>query len=892
MADLPTGTVTFLFTDVEGSTRLWEEHTQAMRTAMSRHDALLQAAVEAHGGHLVKSTGDGFLAAFVTAEAALEAALDGQRALAGEAWDLPRPLRARMGVHSGPADQRNGDYFGPALNRAARLMGIAHGGQVLLSQAAYELARDGLTGALRDLAVRDLGEHRLRGVAAPERVFQLVHPDLPGTFPPLTSLDVLPNNLPVPLSSFVGREREVAEVKRLLATSRLLTLTGTGGCGKTRLALQVAADLLGSHAGGVWFVDLAPLSDDSLLPHTILTALGVREAPGHPPLATLIEHLRSHDVLVVLDNCEHLVVACAHAADALLRACPHVRLLATSRELLGVAGEVAWRVPSLSLPDPRYPPDPASLASCEAARLFVDRAVLVQPTFAITEENAAPLARVCRRLDGIPLAIELAAARVRALTVDQIAARLDDRFRLLTGGSRTALRRQQTLQALVDWSYDLLGAQERVLFRRLAVFAGGWTLEAAETICTLEEGDGFTSHDLLGLLAGLVDKSIVAADAVGAAERYHFLETIRQYAQAKLLAAPAEVMALRDRHAAHYLSVTSGVGVGRGATPTRAWLDALEDEIDNLRAALDWLVDHGRAEDALRLSANLWTFWYGRGHGAEGLSTIRRVLGMPGAEAGTHARSVALWCAAALARYAGEFGSARTYHEEGIAIARALGDHLEIALHVQYLGLVVREEGDDVAHRALAEEALAIHLALGHRLHEANTRDQLAQALASLGDGDGALRLHEEALAIRRQEGHAWGIGWSLAHLGAMAVERGDLAVARTHLVECLGIMDELRTPAVMATALEGFAALAASEGQDARAVRLCSAAAALRNASGAGIVRGDRERQARWLPAARDRLGEADAAAAWAVGQATTLDQAVREALTDPVGETLRPPR
>ncbi len=476
---LPTGTVTFLFTDIEGSTRLWEQFPEAMQTALTRHDVLLRGIVESHGGGVIKSTGDGLHAVFNRATEGLAATLACQQALAGEVWTgLPSPLRVRMGLHTGESELRDDDYFGSTLNRAARLMSIAAGGQALLSSATTELVLDQLP---QGVVLQDLGEHRLKDLTRPEHVFQLSSPGLPTDFPPLRSLNTLPNNLPVQLTSFIGREDEMAEAKRLLATTRLLTLTGPGGTGKTRLSLQVAADVLDVFPDGAWLAELAPLSDPVLVSQTVASVLGVREQPGRPLVDTLIDYLRAKSLLLILDNCEHLIEACDQLVTSLLSACPRLKILPSSREALGIAGETTYRVPSLSLPDARHS-TPEALMQCEAVHLFVERAQAVQPRFALTSRNLNATIQICRRLDGIPLALELAAARLRLFTVEQIAARLDDRFRLLTGGSRSALPRHQTLEALIDWSYDLLPEPEREALRRLSVFAGGWTFDAAEAI--------------------------------------------------------------------------------------------------------------------------------------------------------------------------------------------------------------------------------------------------------------------------------------------------------------------------------------------------------------------------------------------------------------------------
>lgn len=477
------GTVTFLFTDVEGSTKLWEEAPEQMRLAVARHDEIASQVIEEGGGRLVKSRceGDSIFAVFPLATDAIATACKLQVAFRKEDWPQKTPLKVRMSLHTGEAQEREEDYFGSAVNRTARLRAIAHGGQIVISLTTEELVRD----TLRDgIGLRDLGSHRLKDLQRPEQVFQVLHPELPEDFPSLRSLDSMPNNLPQQVTSFIGREKEIADVLGLFKTTRLLTLTGSGGAGKTRLAMQVAADVLDDYDDGVWLVELAALTDPALVPQAVAQAMGVREEPGRAILATLSDYLKPKQVLVLLDNCEHVLGACAQLCDHLLRQCPNLYFLATSREGLNIAGETTYRVPSLSLPDARVKPIPEVLGQYEAVRLFIERAQAAQPGFEVNDQNAPALAQLVTRLDGIPLAIELAAARVKALSVDQINQRLDDRFRLLTGGSRTALPRQQTLRALIDWSYDLLTPQEQTLLRRLSVFAGGWTLEAAEAVCS------------------------------------------------------------------------------------------------------------------------------------------------------------------------------------------------------------------------------------------------------------------------------------------------------------------------------------------------------------------------------------------------------------------------
>jgi predicted ATPase len=499
-----------------------------MGRAVGRHYELLDEAIGAHRGvrPVEQGEGDSVVGAFARASEAVAAALDAQRALGCEPWPEGAELRVRMALHTGEAELRGeGNYFGPAVIRCARLRAIGHGGQVLVSQPTADL----VVGRLPEGAsLADLGSHRLKDLGRPEQVFELRHPDLPGGFGPLRSLDAFPHNLPVQLTTFVGRRKELAEAAGLLASTRLLSLTGVGGCGKTRLALQLAADAAEHYPGGVWLVELAPVTDPGRVAASIAAVLGEGDA-GADTIEAIVSRLHADAALLVLDNCEHLLDAVAALADLLLRRCPRLVIVATTREPLGVPGETAWRVPSLALPGRFDAVQAEALSQFDAVRLFLDRAAKARPNFVLGVDNAPAVAQVCSRLDGIPLAIELAAARVRGMTVEQVAAGLDDRFRLLTGGARTVLPRQQTLQASVDWGYALLGDAERVVFRRLAVFAGGFSLDAGERVVA---GDGLEAVEVLDLLLGLVDKSMVLAEDSG---RYRLLETLRQYGAARLL---------------------------------------------------------------------------------------------------------------------------------------------------------------------------------------------------------------------------------------------------------------------------------------------------------------------------------------------------------------------
>jgi predicted ATPase/class 3 adenylate cyclase len=830
--ELPAGTVTFLFTDLEGSTRLLQAHPAAYREAVRRHHDLLQNAVEAHGGAVFETVGDAVYAAFARPADAVAAALAGQLALQREDWGEVGALRARMGLHTGEVERQGTHYFGAPLYRCARLLATAHGGQTVLSGATAELVRD----ELPDGRLRDLGAHRLKDLARPERVFQLLHPALPGDFPPLRTLDALPNNLPVQLTSFVGREPELAEVGRLLAATRLLTLTGTGGTGKTRLALQVAAGELDAFPDGVWVAELAPLADPALVPQAAAAAAGVVVQPGRPAVATLGDAWRAGRVLLVLDNCEHVLAACAELADALLRACPRLTILATSRESLGIAGETSWRVPSLTLPAAGRVPAPAALTQYEAVRLFIDRAKAALPSFAVTDRNAPAVAEVCARLDGIPLAIELAAARVRTLTPEQLLARLEDRFRLLTGGSRTALERHQTLQALVEWSYDLLSAPEQALFARLAVFAGGWTLEAAEAVCADDALDRFDVDDLLGRL---VDKSLVLADDLpDASRRYRLLETLRQFGRQKLIAS-GEADATRGRHLAHFLEVAETAESRLLTQEAPAWIDRLEAEHDNLRAALAWSLAEGSppsaADGGLRLVGALAYFWFLRYHRREGRAWLERALARTGTVP-THVRAKALGGAGCLFE---EGGADRRlvlrYLEESAAFFRAHGEPVPAAFALAMMGWHLRSLREFDAATARWDEALALAREAGDPRTMAWPLLQRAYPGGEPRDPATRQRWVDEALPLAERSGDPLTLAVAHRIAGDLALQRGDLPAARRAFGVDLANTRALKETGGIWTALQNLGRVAAREGAFAAARRHYTEARALQRDSGTG---------------------------------------------------------
>jgi predicted ATPase/class 3 adenylate cyclase len=878
--DHPSGTITFLFTDIEGSTRLWEEHPPAMRQALARHNALVAQAIAKSDGYVFKTMGDAFCAAFAKAEDAVAAAVAAQSCLQAERWPDGTPIRVRIALHTGAADldREAGDYAGPTVNRVARLLATGYGGQVLLSGVSRDLCRDSLPSGC---TLKPLGEHRLKDLGRPELVFQLCHPDLSPEFPPLRSLDSpdLPNNLPRQVTSFIGREKELKEVGALIKKSRLVTFTGSGGCGKTRLALQAAADLLDGSGNGVWLVELASLSDPDLVPPTIAMALSVKEEAGRTMTQSLTDHLKSKHLFLVLDNCEHLLDACARLSDTLVRSCPRVHILATSREGLGIAGETVYQVPSLSSPDPRRSQTPEGLSQYEAVRLFIERAEQVSPAFRVTSENAPALASVCHRLDGIPLAIELAAARMRIMTVEEVNQKLNQRFRLLTGGSRTALPRQQTLRSLLDWSYDLLSVAEKALLRRLSVFSAGWTLDAAERVCSDEVVEEW---ELLDLLTSLADKSLMVADERDGRTRYRLLETVAQYSRDRLIES-GEGETWRDRHLAHFLDFAEEAAPHlRGADP-QVWMERLESEHDNLRAALEWSGTSERAEGLLRFCDALWWFWCTRGYLSEAREQLERSLSAPGAEARTSLRIRVLNASGYVGELQGDPARSQECFEESLAISRELGDEVEAAYALNGLGWAACHHlGDLDTARERFEGMLAIFHQLEDKRGIANSLHNLGWVARYRGDWDAARALLEEGLAIHREVGNMYLIGWSLCGLGELALEERDCRAACECFQESLRTFRQIGERIGIASSLERLAVTAEAQEQNTRSARLLGSAERLREDMGASLLPPDQPTHDRSSAAVRAALGEKAFAATLTEGRSMTLEQAIELALGD----------
>ncbi len=825
----PAGTVTFLFTDIEASSRHWDTDHDGMSNALRRHDSIVREALRAHGGYVFKTVGDAFCAAFKSAPDAIAAALDAQRALAAQDFDDIGGLRVRMALHSGDCEHRNGDYFGPALNRTSRLMDIAHGGQIVLSRTTADLIGDRLPPGT---ALADLGTHRLKDLAQPEHVQQLISPDLRSQFPALRSLQTHPNNLPFQLTSFIGRQNEIAQVLSLLEERRLVTLIGSGGVGKTRLALHVGAEVLGKFADGVSFVDLAPVRDPQFVPSAVAKSLGLVEMADVSVTELVAGYLRERCVLLILDNCEHLIGAAAVLVNELLRRCKDVRVLATSREPLNIPGEHSLRV--------------ASLPEGDAVALFIDRATSVNPQFETTAESCAQIADLCRRLDGIALAIELAAARAKVLSVEHLNQKLNDRFRILTIGSRTALPRHQTMRALIDWSYDLLAPTEQTLFRRFSVFANGWTLPQACAVC----GFDLEEWDVVDGLASLVDKSLVVAEVAASTERFKLYESTRRYALERLNDS-GERETLERAHAAEFAAVAKRSDEIWEDTPTAAWLDQLLPEEDNFRAALHWTLEQKRdAELGVRLVCYLPRFWWTGGRQIEGIRWYDAALitaQVREADVPTMARlryGLAVMYSTTLMRR-----DARENAELAVTLSRDSGDALLLGWSVLVLGVACALMGDPQAGRKHCREGMEIAgglnatrlmawLSWAHALNDSvagqfdaarvELNEQLAVCkrlgddlllgfaliflgIVELGTGNGqrSLECTREALELYRQKGDRVGLALAWSNIAPAYLVLGQIDDVREAAREALSYARDTHNSRLIVIALEYLAAAA-----------------------------------------------------------------------------------
>ena len=914
MTGLPTGTLTFLFTDVEGSTKLWERNPEAMSKALSHHDELMRNAVEANGGFVFKTVGDAFYAAFSAAAEAVEAAIDAQKSLLSEEWEEPGPLRVRIALCTGTAEERGGDYFGPTLNRAARLLSAGHGGQVLLSLSTQELVGDQLPIGVE---LRDLGVRRLKDLFGPEHIFQLTAPDLPASFPPLKTLDVRLNNLPIQPTPLLGREREVAEIADLLRRDdvRLLTLTGTGGTGKTRLALQTAAELIDEFEDGVFLVALAPISDSELVASTVAGALSVSESAGRALKEDLRDYLSTKELLLVLDNFEQVVDA-APLVGELLSGCPGLKVVVTSRTLLRIYGEHEYAVRPLELADPSHLPPIEELRKYEAIGLFTERARAAKADFSLTHENAPAVAEICVRLDGLPLAIELAAARIKLLSPQAMCSRLSNPLQFLTGGARDLPERQRTLRGAIAWSHALLSKDEQALFARLSVFSGGRALEAVEAICDAESD---LLVDVLEGLSSLVDKSILRQEeGVEEEPRFVMLETIREYAQERLELS-GEAVEIRRLHAEYYLALAEQ-GASELQGPEEAtWLERLEIDHDNMRAALSWTLQWEEAELGMRLAGALWRFWDMRGYYGEGRRWLEEALAKD--ERASGARAKALEGVGWLADLQGDIDRAVAAAEEGLRlVARAKIQSNDKASFLRILGSAAYVRGDHEQAARLYEESLALSreardergvasslLQLGNVSSDLGDHEEakdfyeeglvlsrklddkalLASALISVGaefllqgDHERGTMLNEEAAGLYRERGNRGHLQYALDNLGWAALMRGNLQQAEALHRESLALSRQLGDKLVAAEALEGLACSASARGATERVARLFGAAESLREAVGYRQELREYALREPYLAAARPRLSEARWDAAWTKGRRLGFEEAIAYAL------------
>ncbi len=854
----PGGTITFLFTDIEGSTRLWEHHSSAMSGALARHDSIVRAAIERRGGHIFKTVGDAFCAAFSAATGALAAAFDLQRGITSEPWG-DAAIVVRCALHCGTAEQRDGDYFGPTLNRVARLLAAAHGGQVLLSQAAAALTRESMP---PECALIDLGTHRLRDLEREEHIFQLAHPDLRADFPPIKALRARHDNLPPERTAFIGRERERAELRELLLhpDTRLLTLTGAGGCGKTRLAVQVAGECIEDFSDGVCFVALAAITDPEFIAPAIMQALNLREGGDRAVKQVLSAYLRDKSLLLVLDNFEQVMEAAPLVGE--LVSGSHVRVITTSRAPLHLYGEREYPVPTLAIPKSA---DATELSLCPASRLFIERAQAADARFTVANENAQAIAEICRRLDGLPLAIELAAARVKLLSPQAMLNRLESRLDVLTGGARDLPERQRTMRGTIEWSHAMLDEAERKVFRRLSVFAGGLSLDAAEEICAIGEHE-----DVLSGVTSLLDKSLLHRnDAASDETRLQMLETIREHAIERLEES-GELATMRERHAAWALRLAERARDQVHGPRQMAWLAICEREHDNFRAAMAWSVEREGA-NVLRLATALAPFWRLHCHLSEGHHWLTRGLTLaPGAP--PSARAAALLWSGLLAIHAGYQEAARPLLEEASRMADAAGDAALKGRAFTALGWSAIEQGGLVEGRALCAAAVDLLRTTTDRWGLADALHFLGHACADDGGLESARPAWDESLRLGQEMGDLWSQALPLKDLGLIAARTGDYSSARELYENSLALLREIGDKWHVADTLLRLGELSLFTDDAASAINWCEEALALsREADNGAVIAEGLMRQAEAAEVLSD-YGQARALIEEAVGIARDL--------------------
>jgi len=866
IVELPTGTVTFLFTDIEGSTRLLQELGDRFQACLEDHARLLRTAIAQAGGQPVSSEGDAIFAVFREATNAVEAAAAAQRAMEAHPWPEKGKLRVRMGLHTGEGRLGGDNYWGLDVHRTARIAGAANGGQVVMSEATRSLADRHLP---IGLSLRDLGRHRLKDLLQPEQLFQLVISELVSEFPPLRTLNATPNNLPAQLASFIGRERELAKITTLLAEARLVTLTGPGGTGKTRLALQSAAETVDRFPDGVYYVDLASVLDPGLVASEIAMVLDVTQS-ADPPLERLKRSLSGRRILLLLDNFEQ-VLAAAPLVGELLRAAPELRALVTSRAALRVSGEREFPVPPLGVPDLAHLPEPQQLDQFEAVVLFRERARAAQPDFSITADNARAVAEIAVRLDGLPLALELAAARTKLLPPQAIVSRLSSRF--LVGGSRDLPTRQQTLKDTIAWSYDLLSAPVQRLFDCLSVFSGGCGLEEAEAVCGAE-----SSADVLDGLGVLIDQSLLRQEEVRGESHFRMLETIREFA-AERLEARGERAELRRRHAAAYTALAERAAPHFLARTRLEWLDRIELEHENLRAAIAWSLEEKDADTSLRLGASLWRFWQIRGHLHEGWERIQSIRKLGG---GTpQLRAAALEAAGGISYWRGDFESAKACYREALGIERERGDPKAIANALLNLGTVVAENDYEGA-RVMLDEGMQLYRSVGDQVGEARIWWGMADAEFMKGDWPKVVEYLDQCLPVFRAVDDPFWLGWSLFMRGMPMQVLGDVTGAHRSLREALELFAAVRDISGIVLSLGALAGSAHLAGDNRLAARLAGAHERLRKESGTDLAAVEANRIT-GLDDVKAALGEDEFATLFRTGEAMTLEDSLALAVGEP---------
>jgi predicted ATPase/class 3 adenylate cyclase len=874
MTNLPTGTVTFLFTDIQGSTRKAQALGERWPAELARHNQLIEEAVAGQDGTVFGTEGDAVFAVFATAPRAVAAAVAAQRQLAVEPWADGDSVMVRMGLHSGEGRISGDSYVGIDVHRVARIANAGHGGQVLVSGATRMLAEAALPDGV---TLRDLGEFRLKDLSRPEQLAMLVVDGLPDEFPPLRTLDAVPNNLPTQLTTFLGRQRELAEAAALLDAARLLTLTGPGGTGKTRLSLQLAADATERFHDGVYFVPLGTIGDPALVLPTIAQALGMPD-PGGGALDRLAEQLAGKQLLLVLDNFEQVIEAAPQIGELLSRL-PDARVLATSRSPLRVYGEQEYPVPPLALPDPRHLPDLETLSQFASVALFVERAMAVRPDFAVDPANAPAIAEICVRLDGLPLAIELAAARVRVLSPPAILSRLGDRLSLLAGGSTNLPERQQTLRGAIDWSHELLEPGDRTAFARLGVFAGGSDLAAVESVVVGDwPKDGGPPPDPLDAVTSLLDKSLIRQELSPSDEpRFRMLESIRAFALERLdKLEPGDET--QRRHAEFYLAMADARSGQLFGGDQRAALDTFEREHDNLRAAIAFAIDSGDAGLAMRLLSATWRFWQMRGYLPEARDKAERILALPGGPPAD--RLKALDAAGGIAYWQGDVLPSRAWYQQEAALAAELGDEhglAEAMYNESFTYSLDPATADQQRGRELAQDALVRFRSLGDRQGEGKALWGVVNSYVFSDDKGPAAALVEESIAIARELDDRFQLGWALFTRGLIAMQGADYDLARASYEEAIKIFRETDDLTGYVIVLDGFAALEWVNGDRDVAMRIAGAGSAIQDVAGIGLAQINRE-AAQFFP--EDMLRESKLAAAHAAGKQLTIDEAIALAL------------